>query len=145
MGVNVPDLGAAVELFRTAFGLEVTWESTLADEHGDGMSRWLGLHPETSVRFAFLESRDERVQLELLEWSSSTSDDNTASLAAVGMGHHIALWVDDMADVVGALCNAGCRVFDTHPVGFVYVRTPWGLYLQLMPEQRQADTPRTPR
>ncbi|MGV9823294.1 VOC family protein [Nocardia xishanensis] len=132
VGVNVPDLELATRVFGDGLGLEVSWRSSVSDPHGDSMQKWLGLNTDAEGRFTFFRA-GSGVEIEAIEWNRQSRNRDT--LAADHRGH-LALWVDDLDATVRKLAGLGCTIYDPHPSGFVYARTSWGQYLQLMPRSR---------
>ncbi|MFZ2509705.1 MAG: VOC family protein [Gordonia sp. (in: high G+C Gram-positive bacteria)] len=131
VGINVPDLALAVALFTDTLGFDLVWSSSLSDGDGDGMARWFGLAQDASVQFAFVGSSANDVYIELLQWTTGLTAPDHA-LCDPG-GRHLALWVADLPTTIRDLHAAGCHVYQPHPAGYVYAKTDWGLYLQLMP------------
>lgn len=133
VGLVVRDLDAAGTFFVDALGFE-----RISDRRGmiafpgtDTASRLFGVDPEATAEFAFF--RLGHAVVELLEWrgpSRSTTPAGNSDLA----GRHLALTVSDV-DAALELLRAvdGVHVREPNERGYVYVETPLGLELQLIP------------
>jgi glyoxylase I family protein len=131
-GVTVPDLDAAIEFFETVLGF-VTESVHELDPGEADPARCFGIDPRARARFAFMRLGDD-TPVELIEWKSPTQVRSMPLLSDLG-GTHLALWVDDLHAATSSLHSVpGVEVLDARPGWFVYFRTPWGLYVQLLAE-----------
>jgi catechol 2,3-dioxygenase-like lactoylglutathione lyase family enzyme len=129
-GITVPDLGAAIEFFEGALGFETLSVHELEASKAE-MAAWFGVESRARARFAFMRL-DADALVELIEWRVPGRDDSVPALTDAG-GTHLALWVEDLDKAIALLeCHSEVKVFQAHPDRFVYVRSPWGLYVQLM-------------
>lgn len=137
VGIVVPDLDAAAAFLTAHLGFRPLREATLGDA-ADRLPETFGAPDGSSVRVAFFETDGGTV--ELLEWTTGASKaratDARATDArapdAVGTAH-LALAVADVDAAAARLGTVpGVTVFEQHRRGFVYVRAPWGLLVQLV-------------
>lgn len=127
VGVVVPDLDAAAAFFTEHLGFRPLREATLGDA-ADRLPETFGAPGGSSLRVAFFETDGGTV--ELLEWTGGARDVRAPD--AVGTAH-LALAVPDVdAAAVRLGTVPGVTVFERHRRGFVYVRAPWGLLVQLV-------------
>lgn len=130
VGVVVPDLDAAAAFFCDALGFRHVREATLGDAD-DRLAETFGAPDGSGVRVAFLETDGGTV--ELLQWTAPGAATDTRAPHDLGTAH-LALAVPDPQAAADRLCTIpGVTVFERHRRGFVYVRAPWGLLLQLVP------------
>ena len=130
VGIVVPDLDAATAFFTDALGFRLVREATLG-EAADRLPETFGAPDGATLRVAFLETGGGTV--ELLEWTAPGAAADVRAPQDVGTAH-LALAVADIAAAVARLGTVpGVTVFEPHRRGFVYVRAPWGLLLQLVP------------
>jgi len=141
IGLTVPDLDTAIEFFRDALGFEVLYvHGPYGDLEGDWSVREFELHARAVVdRVAML--RRDSLHLEIFEWSSPDQDRGVPKQSDYG-GHHIAFYVDDVAEAAEQLRLRGARVIGTvkalpgpeaGPEGvFIFTEAPWGLRIELI-------------
>lgn len=128
VGIVVPDLAAAAAFVTEHLGFRPLREATLGDA-ADRLPETFGAPAGAALRVAFFETDGGTV--ELLEWTTGAAD--VRGPDAVGTAH-LALAVDDVDAAAARLGTVpGVTVYERHRRGFVYVRTPWGLLLQLVP------------
>ncbi len=127
VGVVVPDLDAAAAFVTEHLGFRPLREATLGDA-ADRLPETFGAPDGAVLRVAFFETDGGTV--ELLEWARGARDVRPPD--AVGTAH-LALAVPDVDAAAARLGTVpGVRVFERHRLGFVYVRAPWGLLIQLV-------------
>lgn len=130
VGVVVPDLDAAVAFFTEALGFAPARAATLGAPE-DRLPETFGSPPGASVRVAFFEAPGGGT-VELLEWRDAEAQTDARAPQDAGTAH-LALAVGDVAAVAARLgAVPGVTVFEAHRLGFVYVRAPWGLLIQLV-------------
>lgn len=126
VAIAVKDLDNAVELLKTAFGVEVSHIEEV---------------PEQKVRVAFVPLGDTR--LEIME---PTSEDSTVAkfLTTRGEGlHHLALATDDAGAALEHAGSSGLRLIDREPrdgahgtrVGFVHPKSTFGVLFELVQDK----------
>lgn len=132
VGFVVSDLEAALRLFVDVLGFEaIERRGELADREGDRLARQFGVHPRAVGRFAFVQLGSSLV--ELLEWTAPDRVSDPPRNADAG-GRHLALTVEHLDDLLGRLAREpGFAIRERSEPGFVYVGTPFGLELQLVP------------
>jgi hypothetical protein len=95
------------------------------------MTALFGVHPRSQARYCFLGLGDAKV--ELLEWSAPERVTSSPLNSDAG-GRHIALAVPELTSLAARLSGLeGFTVRERNERGFIYVSTPFGLELQLMP------------
>jgi methylmalonyl-CoA epimerase len=98
VGIVVPDLAAAIALWRDVLGLRLTREARLEDQ---------GVHA------ALLETRGS--EIELLEPLSATNGVGRFLERFGGGLHHICFESDDVAADLAAARKRGLELIDKHP------------------------------
>jgi len=133
VGFVVTDLVAAGVLLVDTLGFEriVERRGHIAFPGTDAPRRLFGVDPEATAEFAFFRLGDAAV--ELLQWhgpSRSATPAGNSDLA----GRHLAVTVDDMDAALERLGTVdGVEVREPNERGYVYVKTPVGLEIQLIP------------
>jgi len=129
VGVVVPDLDAASAFFVEALGFRPVRSATLGGPE-DRLAETFGAPGEATIRVAFFET--EGGMVELLEWTAPEAATDVRAPQDAGTAH-LALSVADVEATAAQLAAVpGVVVFERHRRGFIYVRTPWGLILQLV-------------
>ena len=131
VGYVVSDLQAAERFFVDVLGFDETdRRGDLADD-GDLLTRLLGVHPRATATYVFVRIGSELV--ELMHWDAPDRSNQTPGNADAG-GRHLALTIDGL-DALLARVSAmpGYIVRERSDRGFVYLTTPFGLELQLIP------------
>ena len=125
VAIAVNDLEAAIDYYRTAYGVEV--------EHREVVER-------DGVEEALIRVAESYVQL-----LTPIRDDSTVAkfLATKGEGiHHIGYRTDDVAAVLQRVKDQGYRVIDEEPrpgsrgttVAFIHPKTAFGTLIELVQE-----------
>ena len=133
VGLVVRDLAAAGAFVVDALGFEriADRRGTIAFPGTDTATRLFGVDPEATAEFAFFRLGDAVV--ELLEWRGPGRSNLPAGNGDLA-GRHLALTVSDMAAALERLREVdGVEVREPNERGYVYVKTPLGLELQLIP------------
>ena len=130
VGVVVPDLDAAAAFFADALGFRAVRTLALG-EPDDRLPETFGVPEGSRVRVAFFETDGGVV--ELVEWAAAGAKADARAPHDAGTAH-LALRVADVDAATARLAAvAGVTVLERNRLGFVYVRSPWGLLLQLLP------------
>ncbi|CND52642.1 Hypothetical glyoxalase/bleomycin resistance protein [Mycobacterium tuberculosis] len=140
LGITVPDLEEATRFFVDVLGAEQFYDLGPFASEDDWMRTHLGVDPRARVeRLRFLRL-GAGLNLELFEYSVNEQRCQPPLNSDVG-GHHLALYVDDMAAAVEHLRAAGVEVMGEptrRTAGpsagqtWVYFKAPWGLQLELV-------------
>lgn len=133
VGFVVTDLVAAGALLVDVLGFEriVERRGHIAFPGTDAARQLFGVDPEATAEFAFFRLGDAVV--ELLEWRGPNRSATPAGNSDLG-GRHLALTVGDMDSALERLrAVAGVEVREANERGYVYVRTPVGVEIQLIP------------
>jgi catechol 2,3-dioxygenase-like lactoylglutathione lyase family enzyme len=132
VGYVVSDLDAASAFFVDVLGFEALPRRGVSSHpDGDHMTGWFGVHPRASSRFAFFALGGAAV--ELLEWTAPDQHRAQPRNSDHG-GRHLAIKTADLDAAIARLENVpGVTVRARNERGFVYVSTPFGLELQLIP------------
>ena len=141
IAVTVPDLAQAVLFFSDVLGWEEVFAvGPVSDPHGTWMADHLDVEPRASLKIAMMRAGPTQ-NVELFEYHAADQVARPPRNSDVG-GHHIAIYVEDMARAVAYLEGiAGVRVLGT-PTPMTegpnagqticYFVTPWGLYMELI-------------
>ena len=140
VAVNVPDVGAAVSFFVSAFGARVVFEIARID--GAAAMKRLGADERSELALAMLEMGQARV--ELIEWSQPGVDPTHRawpSPDSLGVAH-VAIGVDDLPAALRKLRRLDGVTVIGEPITFsegptpglanAFVRAPWGLLVELV-------------
>lgn len=133
VGYVVTDLELAGRFAIEVLGFELVADrhGTLSDPEGDALTRRFGIHPRASGCYQFYRAGDARV--EFLAWESPDQVTAPARNSDVA-GRHLAVAVTDMAAAIARIESfPGTEVREPNPSGFIYVKTPFGLEVQLIP------------
>jgi catechol 2,3-dioxygenase-like lactoylglutathione lyase family enzyme len=136
IGLTVPDLDAAHRFFVDVLGAELVFDGGTIDD-ADTMVRVLGAGPRDTAKYRFFRM-GFGLNLEVFEYR--TNDPGQLPGNHQAGGHHIALYVDDIAPAVAHLQAHGVAVDDpeyitTGPAAgshWVYFKAPWGLQMELV-------------
>ncbi len=128
----VSDLEMAVDFCTRILGAQELRRGSISDPNGKSMNDIFGVSPEAAAAFVFLSFG--AAEVELLEWNDPQRNNDVpgnSDLAA----RHLALRVSGFDQIVGVIREMpGFVVRSLSPRGFHYVKTPFGLELQLYPE-----------
>lgn len=136
VGITVPDLDAATRFFVDVLGAQVVFDGGLiADE--DVMTRVLGADRGDSARYRFLRL-GHGPNFEVFEYQTANPGRHPGNHQAGG--HHLAIYVDDIAPAVEHLRAHGIAVDEPEHIAqgpaagsdWVYFRAPWGLQMELV-------------
>ena len=133
IGYVVSDLDLAGRFFEEALGVERVVERTgkLGDPEGDLMLRRFGVNPRATGEFIFF--RINGFPVELLGWESPDRDEKPPRNCDAG-GRHLALSVTDMKAATERIAAfGGAEIREPNDAGYIYVKTPFGLEIQLIP------------
>lgn len=142
IGLTVPDLEAATEFFRSAFGAKVAYDGLTRDDEprsGAQVERQLGLPPGATIVAQRMLQIGTGPGFEVFELEH-TDPQRAAGLADIGWGH-VSLLVDDIDAVCARATSAGARALDvphdnsrhedTPGNASLYLLTPWGSIVEL--------------
>lgn len=136
IGLTVPDLDAASRFLTEVLGAQRVFDGgTISD--ADTMVRVLGANPGDKTRYAFFRL-GQGLNLEVFEYQTDDRGRHPGNHQAGG--HHIALYVDDIAPAVAHLRAHGVAVDDPEYITagpaagshWVYFKAPWGLQMELV-------------
>lgn len=133
VGFVVTDIDAATSCLIDLFGFEaLPRKGVMGDPDGNPqLTALFGVNPRAVMNFAFLSLGDAVV--ELLAWETPDYNPTPPRNSDAG-GRHLALNVPDFDAVIKRLsATPGYTVRERSDRGFVYVGTPFGLELQLIP------------
>jgi len=129
VGFSVPDLEEALKFFTEVLGFELVSQNALPTPD-DPITEQFDVEPDESIRFAFLKAGDDTI--ELIEWSSPRQHQQMPRNPDWG-GRHLALKTNGLEETLAKLRTVpGVRVMKPRGERFIYVQTPFGMYLQLM-------------
>jgi catechol 2,3-dioxygenase-like lactoylglutathione lyase family enzyme len=140
VGFTVPDLDEATRFLVDVLGCEHLYSLGPFADDGDWMAEHLNVHPRATVP----QNRFFRVGGQtILEVFAYTAPDQRAAVprnSDIG-GHHIALYVDDIAKAAEYLRSKNVKTMQGPiPVNegpaagqsILYFLTPWGLQMELI-------------
>ncbi|GAA4356976.1 VOC family protein [Variovorax defluvii] len=140
IGLTVPDLQQATDFFVNIIGCEQFYDVGPFGAEDDWMAVHLNVHPRAVVKkLRFFRCRNGS-NYEIFEYSSPDQAQQMPRNSDIG-GHHLALYVDDIAAAVRHLKAHGIRVLGEPTVRtagpsagqtWVYFLSPWGLQFELV-------------
>lgn len=140
IGWTVADLDAAVAFFVDVLGGEEIFRAgPFSDPEGDWMATQFDVHPRASTMLAMVRLGSSQV-VELLAWESPDRPGGWPRTSDPG-ATHLAIHVEDVGAAMAYLKAHGCvacgdpvLLADVPQAGItiLYVRTPIGLYLELV-------------
>ena len=133
IGYVVSDLDLAGRFFEDVLGFERVVERTgkLGDGESGLMTRRFGVNPRATGEFIFF--RLNGFAVELLAWESPDRDQTSPKNSDAG-GRHLALSVTDMDAATQRIAAfGGTEIREPNDAGYIYVKTPFGLEIQLIP------------
>lgn len=146
VGLTVPNLEEAIRFFADALGFSELYRIGPFEAADDWMARRLGVHPRTRIpQIAVLEN-GSGARLELFEYEAPDQADAIPRNSDIG-GHHVAFYADDLPDAIARMQQHGAELMDaptTMTEGpsagetWVYLRSPWGLQLELVNREAPA-------
>lgn len=151
IGLTVPDLDAAEHFLVGVLGAVMVFDGGAISDP-DTMVRVLGANPGDSTRYRFYRL-GHGLNLEVFEYRTASPGIHPGNHQAGG--HHIALYVDDIAPAVAHLRAHGIAVADPEYImagpatgsHWVYFKTSWGLQMELVsyPEGKAYEADATVR
>jgi glyoxylase I family protein len=133
VGYVVTDLDQAIAFAVDILGFELVPERAgfLRDDSGDLMTRRFGVPAPATAEFRFVRAGD--APIEFLAWSAPDQMSTPARNCDVA-GRHLAVNVTDMPAALERIRTvAGVEIREPNERGYIYVRTPFGLEVQLIP------------
>ena len=139
IGFTVPNLDEAVDFFVNVIGCEAFYDLGPFSSDDDWMQAHLNVHPRAVMkRLKFLRCKSGS-NFELFEYDSPDQNRQQPKNSDVG-GHHLAFYVDDMAQAVAYLKSKGVRFLGEPTQSrnasagqtWVYFLAPWGMQLELV-------------
>lgn len=140
IGFTVPDLDEAEDFLVGILGAVPVY--TLGErrfDDSDFMAVHLGVHPRTAIKAIRFYRLGNGTNIETFQYDSADGQAPQPRNSDIG-GHHIAIYVDDMAAAVAFLRERGVEVMG-EPVPssgaaagqqWVYFRSPWGMQFELV-------------
>lgn len=158
-GISVPDIEAATEFFKSAFGAEVLFDfmdpdadpnaaegefPVLAHKRAaaEDLSEALGVPVGAQVRRIRKLGFDGGPMIELFQWETNVEQKQPSVATDMGL-HHFAIWVDDVYETAERIKAAGGRALPGGPVEMFglesgernrawYTQTPWGMTIEII-------------
>jgi catechol 2,3-dioxygenase-like lactoylglutathione lyase family enzyme len=139
IGVTVPDLDEAERFFVDVLGAESIY--TLGTKQAD--DDWMHVHIGVDARTVIREIRFYRLgngtNFEVFKYEAADGQKPQPSNSDIG-GHHVALYVDDMAAAIAYLHTHGIETMGDPTASkqaaegqhWVYFRSPWGMQFELV-------------
>jgi catechol 2,3-dioxygenase-like lactoylglutathione lyase family enzyme len=142
VGYTVPDLAQAVGFFTEVLGGQVVfYAGPFSDPDGNWMTTNLDVERQARLRFAMIRMGAD-TNVELFQYTASDQNLTPPRNSDVG-GRHIAIYVDDIRAAVEYLRSIDSVTVLGEPTlneapspnagsTFVYFRSPWGMYFELL-------------
>ena len=139
VGLVVPDVRAATDFFVSGLGAEPLFAVGPIEVDEERAERYDVKPGCTLVRLAMLRIADGP-NLELIQFETNAPDPAPPRNDRTG-GHHIAFQVDNVEETARQLVTAGAtrcgtpakvRAGPFDGLGWHYLRTPWGSYVELV-------------
>ena len=140
VGMTVPNLEEATEFFLNVIGCDQFYDIGPIAAADDWMETHLNIHPRAVInKLRFFRCRNG-TNYEIFEYQSPDQRLEMPKNSDIG-GHHLALYVDDVAAAVKHLKAHGIRVMGEPTVRsagpssgqtWVYFLSPWGLQFELV-------------
>jgi len=139
IGLTVPDIDEANSFFLDVIGATLIYALPGKRADDDWMATQLGVHPRTTIRDIRFYRLGHGVNLEVFQYDAADGQGPMPRNSDIG-GHHLALYVDDMAAAVAHLRAHGIEIMGD-PVAsagpaagqhWLYFRSPWGLQFELV-------------
>jgi catechol 2,3-dioxygenase-like lactoylglutathione lyase family enzyme len=140
IGFTVPNLEQAADFFVNVIGCEPVYELDPFKADDDWMETHLAVHPRAVIRKLKFLRCGNGSNFEIFEYEAPGQNRRPPKNSDVG-GHHLALYVDDIAAAVDFLKSKGVRVLGNATVrtqgpsagqSWVYFLTPWGMQMELV-------------
>jgi catechol 2,3-dioxygenase-like lactoylglutathione lyase family enzyme len=140
IGITVPNLREAVDFFVDVLGCEPFFTFGEFKFEDDWMERHLNVHPRAEIRDFQMVRCGNGTNLEIFEYSAPDQNRRLPRNSDIG-GHHLAFYVDNMAEAVAYLKSRNVRVLDEPStfsegpaagLSWVYFLAPWGLQLEMV-------------
>lgn len=141
IGFTVPDLGQAVDFFRTVFGAVECLSTGLIDVDDDFMRRRLGVPGNCRIENITVLRVGIGTNLELFQYSGDAEADAIPKRNSQAGGFHLAFQVDDCIAAADRLRLAGVEVLDgptyvdagpMEGLTWCYLKSPWGQFLEIV-------------
>lgn len=131
-GFVVKDLAAASAFFVDVLGFEpLPRKGSTSAPGSDRMTDWFGVHADAVSNWAFFKLGNDVV--ELMQWTAPDQNPDSPRNSDVG-ARHLALSTSNYEAALERLKNQpGVTIRGTTEAGFVYVSTPFGLEIQVLP------------
>jgi catechol 2,3-dioxygenase-like lactoylglutathione lyase family enzyme len=140
LGITVPDLSTAVELFTRYLGAELVYNGQPAFYNAEFTKRQFGISGDCSLHRALLRL-GPTTNLEIMQFDGLVSSGSHPRNSDVG-GHHLALAVEDVDRAAAYLADVeGIDTFGVRQEAdggeikgdrWQYFRLPWGLYGEVL-------------
>jgi catechol 2,3-dioxygenase-like lactoylglutathione lyase family enzyme len=140
VGVTVPDLDQATAFFTDVLGCQLAFTAGPFKSNDDWMQVHLNVDPKAEISRLRMLRCTTGSSIELFEYKASDQKPQPPRNSDVG-GHHVAFYVDDMAQAVAYLKSKNVKMLgDPTPVGgganagetFLYFLAPWGMQLEFV-------------
>ncbi|MEL6233888.1 MAG: VOC family protein [Pseudomonadota bacterium] len=141
IGLTVPDMAQAETFFSEVLGCEkATAFGPFRDDEGSFMADLLDVHPRAVINQITLMRCGFGANIELFDYDAPDQEQVRPRNSDIG-GHHIAIYVDDIAAAAEYLQGKGIRtLMGPFPVNdgpaagqtVLYFFAPWGLQMELI-------------
>jgi catechol 2,3-dioxygenase-like lactoylglutathione lyase family enzyme len=139
IGLTVPNLESATRFFIDVIGCEYMYTLGPFQSDENWMSEHLGVHPRAVMKELHFFRLNGVAIFEVFEYESPDQKQEIPKNSDIG-GHHVALYVDDMASALAHLKSHNIEVFGDPTASrgpsegqhWVYFLSPWGMQFELV-------------
>lgn len=139
IGITVPDLDEAEHFLVDVLGAHRIYDLGPKEADDDWMAVHIGVHPRTTIREIRFYRLGNGINFEVFKYDAADGQNPPPRNSDIG-GHHIAIYVDDMAAAVEYLNAKGIATMGEPTASkgaaagqhWVYFRSPWGMQFELV-------------
>jgi glyoxylase I family protein len=139
IGITVPDLDEAERFFVDILGADQIYTLGAKQSDDDWMQVHIGVDPRTVIREIRFYRLGNGANFEVFEYDAADGQKPQPRNSDIG-GHHVALYVDDMAAAVEYLHSRGIETMGEPTASkqsaegqhWLYFLSPWGMQFELV-------------
>lgn len=139
IGITVPDLDEAEHFFVDILGADRIYTLGAKQADDDWMQVHIGVDPLTVIREIRFYRLGNGTNFEVFKYDAADGQAPQPRNSDIG-GHHVAIYVDDMAAAIAYLNAQGITTMGEPTASkqaaegqhWVYFRSPWGMQFELV-------------
>jgi catechol 2,3-dioxygenase-like lactoylglutathione lyase family enzyme len=139
IGITVPDLDEAEHFFVDILGADPVYTLGAKQSEDDWMRVHIGVDPRTVIREIRFYRLGNGTNFEVFEYDAADGQKPQPRNSDIG-GHHVALYVDDMAAAIEYLHSHGIETMGEPTASkqsaegqhWLYFLSPWGMQFELV-------------